>query len=221
MRRGFSRLLRGILFVGIGLALLAVLAVGAAELCTYCAAEGRCHDKAADCPSGGVGLVLGCARYLGPGRPNFYFTGRMQAAAELWRSGKVRCLIVSGDNRFRCYNEPREMRRALVALGVPSDRIVCDYAGLCTYDSVVRAHRIFGAQQLVIVSQPEHAARAVAIAHYLDIPAEGLNAPLKPTTRSSRFRHFVRERGARVAMLYDLITGRTPRHMGAPETLPN
>ena len=221
MPRRFSKLLRCFLFAVIGLGLLCALAVGTAELCTYCAANGRCRDRAEDCSAGGVGLVLGCARYLGPGRTNFYFSGRMQAAAELWRSGRVRCLIVSGDNRFRSYNEPREMRRALVALGVPSNRIVCDYAGLCTYDSVVRAHRIFGAQQLVIVSQPEHAARAVAIAHYLGIPAEGLNAPLKPTTRSSRFRHFVRERGARVAMLYDLITGRTPRHMGAQETLPN
>ena len=67
-------------------------------------------------------------------------------------------------NRAANYNEPRDMRNALVAEGVPEDRIVCDYAGLRTLDSVVRAKQIFGADSLTIISQREHVERAVAIA---------------------------------------------------------
>ncbi len=145
----------------------------------------------------------------------------MEAAAALWKSGKVSCLIVSGDNRAENYNEPRDMKNSLIALGVPADRIVCDYAGTCTYDSVKRANRIFGAQQLIIVSQESHVERAVAIARHLNIEAEGLNAPRFGITRKALIRAYLRERAARVAMLYDMATDRTPDYMGEPESLPN
>lgn len=194
--------------------------VGVAETWTYVLSSGRCHDRVDDCPEESVGLVLGCSKYLARGYRNYYFLGRMEAAANLWKSGRVRCLIVSGDNSSRYYNEPRDMKESLVALGVPEERIVCDYAGVCTYDSVMRAHRIFGAKRLTIVSQPDHVARAVAIAAHLGIEAEGYHAPLLPLSFSRKTRAFLRERGARVAMVYDFITHRTPSYMGERETLP-
>lgn len=200
--------------------LLILLPIGVAELWTWALASGRCHDKPTDCRPESVGLVLGCSKYLRKGYRNYYFLKRMEAAANLWKSGRVRCIIVSGDNRARNYNEPRDMRLSLMALGVPADRIVCDFAGICTYDSVVRARHIFGAEQLIIVSQESHAERAVAIARHLDIEAEGLNAPQFATTRRARLRAYLRERAARVAMVYDFLTNRTPRHMGKKETLP-
>ena len=112
----------------------------------------------------------------------------MQAAAELWKSGKVRCIIVSGDNREEDYNEPADMEDDLVKLGVPRNKIVRDCAGLCTYDSVYRAKHVFGADKLIIVSQEAHVSRAVTIANHLQIEAEGLNAPLIPITRSAKLR---------------------------------
>lgn len=197
------------------------LLIGIAEGWTRKLAHGRCHDTPAACPADSVGLVLGCSRKLRNGRTNMYFTGRIQAAAQLWRSGRVSCLIVSGDNRTHQYNEPDDMRAALVAQGVPANRIVCDYAGLCTYDSVARAKLIFGARQLIIVSQADHAERAVAIARHLDIPAAGLKAPLVPVNRPTFLKQYLRERAARIAMVYDFITFRTPRHLGQPESLPS
>lgn len=215
-----KRLLRRAARALLLLACASLLCLGISEGWTYTLSRGLCHKEAQDCPQGSVGLVLGCSKYLKRGHRNYYYTGRMEAAAALWKSGRVSCLIVSGDNRHRSYNEPRDMKNSLMELGVPADKIVCDYAGLCTYDSVMRANRIFGARRLTIVSQPSHVRRAVAIARHLGMEADGLEAPLPPISRTSWLRAFVRERGARIAMLYDFITHRTPTHMGSPEPLP-
>lgn len=194
---------------------------GAAEALTAWRAAPYCHGSVQDCPRDRVGLVLGCAPYLPGGWANRYFVGRMDAAAELWKSGKVRCLIVSGDNLNPCYNEPKAMREALAKRGVPEEFIVSDYAGICTYDSVVRAHRVFGAERMIVVSQPAHVRRAVAIARCLRVEADGLEAPLAPVSFFSSLRQYARERAARVAMLYDLLVQRRPRFLGAPESLPS
>ncbi len=199
---------------------LIMLCVGLAESWTAILSHGRCHDEPSACRSNAVGLVLGCSKYVSRGRSNYFYATRMQAAANLWHSGKVRGIIVSGDNRAMNYNEPRDMKNSLIQLGVPADRIVCDFAGICTYDSVARANQIFGANQLIIVSQEGHAERAVAIARHLDIEAEGLNAEDSALNRRARLRAWLRERGARVSMLYDFITDRTPHHLGNPESLP-
>ncbi len=214
------KLQRGLLGIVLALGLLCGLTVAIAELWTWGSSTPHCYDTPAECKSDqAVGLVLGCSKYLGR-RLNYYFEGRMQAAADLWKSGRVRCIIVSGDNREKYYNEPADMEKSLVALGVPKERIVRDHAGLCTYDSVYRAKHIFGADKLIIVSQPAHVSRAVTIANYLDIPAEGINAPLKAISRGAKFRAWVRERGARVSMVYDLLFHRKPTHMGEPISLP-
>ena len=219
MRTALNTLLF-IIKTGIFVLLSVLLIILAAEIYTNCAANEHCHAQAADCRQGDVGLLLGCSKKLSRNRANFYFTGRMEAAAELWKTGKLRCIIVSGDNREKYYNEPRDMKDALVKLGVPEEKIVCDYAGLRTYDSVVRAKRIFGAEKITIISQSYHVKRAVATARGLGIDAEGYNAPLIPINRPTWLRQFLRERAARVAMVFDLLIGTEPRHMGKQIPLP-
>ena len=210
---------RLVLAGGCAMAMLLLL-IGVAELWTWGVSSGKCHNSPTDCTADSVGLVLGCSKYIRRGYRNYFYLKRMEAAADLWKSGRVRCIIASGDNRAMNYNEPRDMRRSLIALGVPADRIVCDFAGICTYDSVVRANRIFGANRLIIVSQESHAERAVAIARHMGIEAEGLNARRFAITRRAQLRAWLRERAARVAMMYDFLTSRTPRHMGKQEPLP-
>ena len=215
------KVLRFLLCVVLGIIGLGSICVLVAEGWTYCSSVANCHDTPADCKTEqAVGLVLGCSKYLSKGQLNYYFEGRMQAAAELWKSGKVRCIIVSGDNREKYYNEPADMEAYLVKLGVPKDKIVRDHAGLCTYDSVYRAKQIFGADKLIIVSQSDHVARALTIANYLDIEAEGINAPLRPITKSSYLKAWVRERGARIKMVYDLLSQSQPQHLGERIPLP-
>lgn len=197
-----------------------LLIIIGADIYTNAMSSGLCHKNTENCRMGDVGLVLGCSKQFSRGVPSLYFEGRMEAAARLWKSGKLSCIIVSGDNREIYYNEPRDMKNALIKLGVPEQKIVCDFAGLRTYDSVVRASRVFGARNITIISQGYHVKRAVATARQLGIDAEGFCAAPIAFNRPTLIRQFLRERAARVAMVFDLIIGEEPRHMGDPIALP-
>lgn len=166
-------------------------------------------------PHNRVGLVLGTGPTTVRGRPNPYFVGRIQAAALLYKAGKVDYLLVSGDNSSRYYDEPSATRNALITQGVPTERIYRDYAGFRTLDSVVRAKEVFKEQRFTIISQAFHNQRAVFIARERGLEAIGFNAPDVPEwfNTSTQFR----ERFARVQMVLDLfLLGTQPRFLGEP-----
>src|SRR5207302_6866748 len=98
----------------------------------------------------GVALVLGTAPIGPEGGPNRYLVYRLDAAAELWKAGKVKYLLVSG-NRDGGYDEPTAMREGLMKRGVPADAIYRDFAGYRTRDSVLRARDIFGQREILVV----------------------------------------------------------------------
>lgn len=181
-------------------------------------AEGCLFDEVDQMPHQGVALIFGCDDKI-DGRENQYFRYRIDAAVKLWRAGKVDCFLVSGDNSSRFYNEPEAMRQALVAAGVPNDRIVQDFAGLRTLDSVVRAKEIFGATELVFVSQRFQNERAVYIARANGMKASGLNAI--DVVGSGGYKTKLREVGARVQMWLDVNLLKTrPKIMGERVELP-
>lgn len=124
-------------------------------------AEPLLHDGAEMLAPHHVALVLGTGPTLRNGKPNPWFRRRIEAAAHLFLAGKAEHILVSGDNGRRAYNEPLAMRSALIEAGVDSTRITLDYAGFDTYDSVVRARKVFLARDLIIVSQRSHNERAV------------------------------------------------------------
>ncbi|MCX7007986.1 MAG: YdcF family protein [Kiritimatiellaeota bacterium] len=162
-----------------GLLLLAVFAalamLGAASLVRR-AAAGRTYDDLAAIPARKVGLVLGCVGRLPDGRRNLFFAYRIQAAAALFHAGKVRFLLVSGDNHHCTYDETTEMKTELIRLGVPAERIQCDYAGFRTFDSVVRAKEVFCETELTVISQQFHNERAIFIAQHKGLDLVGFNA---------------------------------------------
>jgi len=180
------------------------------------AAAGRLYADVASVPARKVGLVLGTAHYLGKGRENEFFTYRMDAAAALYRAQKVRYLLVSGDNRAANYDEPAQMRAALLARGVPAAAIYCDYAGVTTLDSVIRAGAVFGANaDLVIISQGFHNQRALYFAAHRGIDAIGFNA--RDPQSFHALRTLTRERAARLRAWWDVNFGeREARHLGPP-----
>jgi len=161
-----------------------------------------------------VALVLGCSEKIHE-RTNLYFKYRIDAAYELWEAGKARGFIMSGDNSRQDYNEPQDMKNALIKRGVPADKIVCDYAGLRTMDSVIRADKIFGIKHIIIVSQKFHNERAVYIAKSRGIDAIGYNAQdIKGKEMNKR------EYLARVRMWVDEnILKTSPKYLGEEETL--
>ncbi len=65
---------------------------------------------------------------------------RMETAIALYRAGKVRKLLVSGDNRFVDYDEPTAMYNYAVARGVPAaDVCAISRAGAPMTPATVRA----------------------------------------------------------------------------------
>ncbi|QES41476.1 hypothetical protein DEJ49_11025 [Streptomyces venezuelae] len=115
----------------------------------------------ADAPRARVAVVFGAG--LWQGEPSPYLAHRLDAAAELYRTGRIEVVLVTGDNSREEYDEPDAMRTYLKKHGVPDRRIVSDYAGFDTWDSCVRAKKIFGVDRAVLVSQGFHIRRAVAL----------------------------------------------------------
>lgn len=192
--------------------------VAYANVTAVWASRGRLYDDVRSVPETKVGLVFGTTDRVN-GRENLYFRYRIDAAVALWEAGKIRTLLVSGDNRTDHYNEPEKMRRALVKRGIPADRIVCDYAGLRTFDSVVRAKKVFGLDSLLVISQRFQNERAIYIAKAHGIDAKGFNA--RDVLSSGGFKTRVREVGARVLMWLDIhFLDTRPRHLGDLQPLP-
>lgn len=170
------------------------------------------YDHAEEVPETFAAVVLGCSPHH-ENRPNLYFRNRMEAAAKLYHSGKVKKLIVSGDNGRKEYNEPEAMRQALIARGVPDEDIYCDYAGFSTLDSIIRTESIFSQQKFIIISQRFHCERAVFIANCKGLEVFGYAATDIQTPRWKYRNHF-RESLARPAALLDLIFCRDARFAG-------
>ncbi|KQX16917.1 hypothetical protein ASC82_01340 [Streptomyces sp. Root431] len=148
----------------------AVLALAPATW-MHTVAEPRLRTTA-DVPARDVAVVFGAG--LWKGRPTPYLAHRLDTAAELYRTGKVRVLLVTGDNSRTAYDEPSAMRAYLAERGVPEERIVSDYAGFDTWDSCVRAKKVFGVDRAVLVTQDFHIKRAVALCGRAGVDAYGV-----------------------------------------------
>ncbi|MFJ8542080.1 vancomycin high temperature exclusion protein [Streptomyces sp. NPDC093586] len=162
-RRGQRRLIRAVV-AGCVLALLPAT-------WTYVVTGDRLRTTA-DVPPTEVAVVFGAG--LWDGEPSPYLAHRLDAAAELYRAGRIEVVLVTGDNSREEYDEPDAMRAYLVRHGVPDGRIVSDYAGFDTWDSCVRAKKIFGVDRAVLISQGFHIRRAVALCQEAGVASYGV-----------------------------------------------
>ncbi|KIC62353.1 SanA/YdcF family protein [Chryseobacterium taiwanense] len=169
-------------------------------------------------PKTKVALLLGTSKNLSNGQPNAYFYNRIQATVDLYKSGKIQYIIVSGDNSRKDYNEPEDMQMELIKNGIPQDRIFMDHAGFRTLDSIVRAKDIFGQTKLVIISQKFHNERAVFLAQQNGIDAFGYNA--KDVNKYMGLKTNMREYFAKAKAYWDLILGIEPKFGGDKILIP-
>ena len=184
------------------------------------AANERIYTSVDAIPYNKVALLLGTNPLNKWGRPNSYFTNRIKTASELYKAGKVDYIIASGDNHTKDYDEPTAMRDSLMAHGVPEDRIILDFAGFRTLDSVVRAKEVFGCDSLTIISQADHNARALYLAEANGIEAVAVAAPLR-AGRWVRTRLALREWLARDKMMLDIWFGKQPHFLGERIDIPD
>ncbi len=181
------------------------------------AETGRVYTDTNRVPSSRVAVVLGTAPLFG-GAPNPYFTGRMVAAANLYKAGKVRKLLLSGTNDRVDYDEPTAMKSALMRLGVPESTIALDYAGRRTLDTVVRAKKVFGLDECVFVTDDFHMARTRWLADQNGVRANGFASESLPVSVSP-ITH-VREIAARVMVVLDVeVLHTSPHFLGKREVV--
>ena len=206
------------MLIGLGaLALLAIALVIAADRWVGSVAAPFVSARLEDCPAAPVALVLGTARETN-GRPNAFYTARLEAAADLFHRRKVRAILVSGDNSRPEYDEPGAMKADLVALGVPARFVTCDFAGFRTLDSVVRASEVFSQRRFIVVSQRFHVERAVFLARGYGLEAFGFAASDVGGHAGRAVR--AREVLARGQALLDAwVLGTRPKFLGEPVTV--
>lgn len=170
------------------------------------------YNEVITIPQNKVGLLLGTSPKLKNGNNNLYFDYRILAAVELYKAGKIKYILISGDNRREDYNEPEEMKKTLMQKGIPEKFIYLDYAGFRTLDSVIRAKEVFGQNQLTIISQRFHNERAIYLAEKNGINAIGYNA--KDVNAYAGLKTNIRELLARVKMFIDLAIDKQPHFLG-------
>lgn len=167
-----------------------------------------------DVPSRRIGLVLGTSKYLKNGEINPYFQNRINAAAALYHAGKIERLVLSGDHGSKYYNEPEDMKNALLLKGVSPKHIYLDYAGFRTLDSIVRMNAVFNQKIFTVISQEFHNKRAIFIGRNLGMDLIGYNA--ENVTLSKGVKVQTREALARVKVFIDLLLNVQPKYLGEP-----
>ncbi len=165
-----------------------------------------------------VAILLGASKKSRNGNENLFFKYRIAAAAELYKAGKIKHIIVSGDNHKKEYDEATDMRDALMLQGVPDSCITLDYAGFRTLDSMVRCLKVFGQKNVTIISQEFHNQRAVFISNYYGMDAVAFNAKDVPNQFSVKTR--IREYFAKSKAVLDLyILHTNPKFLGDPVSI--
>ena len=182
-------------------------------------AKDKLYSNIKDVPKRGVALLLGTAKYVKRGKINYFYKYRIDAVEQLYKSGKIKAILVSGDNATKYYNEPARMRRDLIKRGIPKSKIYLDFAGFRTLDSILRAKNIFNLNRFIIVSQKFHLERAIFIANSYNIDAIGFIAKDIPNTKAA-LRMRLREYLARVKAFLDIyILHTTPKFFGQYEKI--
>ncbi len=196
------------------LAAVPLALVAAANALVVLDARGDSAGSLDSVPRAQAALVLG-AQVKPDGTPSAMLADRIEAAAELYRAGKVEKLLLSGDHGRETYDEVGTMRRELLARGIPARDLFTDHAGFDTWDSAQRARRVFGVESAIVVTQRFHLARAVYAAHRAGLDATGYPADRRSYGRVlARLR--LREALARVKVVADSLTGAEPRFLGPP-----
>ncbi|HKN98336.1 MAG TPA: ElyC/SanA/YdcF family protein [Pseudonocardiaceae bacterium] len=157
-------------------------------------------------PATPVALVFG-ARVDGDA-PTAFLAGRLDQAIRLLHAGKVRSILVSGNNDGHGYDEPGVMRAYLLAHGVPAARITVDEAGFTTWDTCVRARQVFGVRRATLVTQTFHVARAVTLCRAAGVTGYGVGVDSASVGLGSTVWGYFREYFAADKALWTVMTTR-------------
>lgn len=209
---GFFRLKRDLFLLGVG-GLIAVITINAyvvIQAKPYRVSFGEVTQKQ-------VVIIPGAGAKGGV--PSDVFRDRLETGAELYHEGMVEKILVSGDHGTKGYDEVNTARLFLLDKGVLPEHIFLDHAGFDTYDTMWRAHHIFGVENAVVVTQKFHLSRAVYLARVFDIDAIGVEADKQPYRDAERL--WIREQFARVKAVGNVLLKSEGSVGGPPIPLSN
>ncbi|TVZ47291.1 vancomycin high temperature exclusion protein [Olleya sp. Hel_I_94] len=189
-----------------------VLAILMAHFYINYKAKDKLYNDVNVIPKNQVGLLLGTSKYTSNNTINLYYKYRLEAAYLLYKNKKVERILISGDNSTSYYDEPSTFKQDLINLGIPADKIILDYAGFRTLDSVIRANKIFGLDSFTIISQKFHNQRAIYLAQHYNLNVIAFNA--KDVIRRYGLRTKAREYLARTKAIIDVIINTQPKFLG-------
>ena len=193
---------RQILYFSIAILVILAIIVALCNISVDRNAEGRTFSDINDVPTMQTALLLGTNPKTRDGkRPSSFYLARINATAELYKHGKFRQLIISGDRR-EGYDEPQTMRHDLIERGVPDSIIMMDGQGYRTLLSLKNSKQYFGVHDMIIISQKWHNERSIFLADKMNIKAVGYNADDVRHPRAI-WTH-IRELLARVKLFIDL-----------------
>ncbi|OJF84662.1 hypothetical protein NS14008_24865 [Nocardia seriolae] len=167
-------------------------------------------------PQADVAIVFG-AEVKRDGRPSDYLAARLELGRRLLEAGKVKALLLTGDNGRPSYDEPTTMRAYLIAHGVPAAKIAVDYAGFSTYESCVRAHDVFGVTSAIAVTQDFSLPRTVAMCRAAGIDATAVGDDTQVHGDVYR-RNWLRDQLADTKAVYSILFRPEPTFRGKQET---
>jgi len=200
-----------------GITLFMVIATWFCNYWVITSTRNQLFNRVENVPCRKVGLLLGTNKSW-HGAENPYFKYRIDAAVALFKSGKIKHIIVSGDNHLSYYDEAKDMKDSLLKQGIPDSCITLDYAGFRTLDSMVRCLEVFGQDSVTVISQAFHNERAIFIANYYKMHAIGFNAQDPPAIFSVQTK--VREYLAKFKAVLDLYVLHTsPHFLGQKEKI--
>jgi vancomycin permeability regulator SanA len=176
--------------------------------------------QVADAPKRDVALILG-AGITANKRPSTVLQRRIDVGVALYKAGKVRKLLMSGDNSDALYDEVTVMKTAAVNAGIPRDDVLLDYAGFRTLDSCVRLRKVFGQKQALVVSQGFHLARSIHLCRWAGVEVIGVEA-IDDRRRSFRVVSTIREVSASLQGWVEThLFGRSAKFLGDPIDIDN
>lgn len=189
--------------------LLPILAIVFSFGAIYFSTREFIYDDVEKLPEAQVAVVLGAA-ILKSGDLSPVLRHRADTAILIYNAGKVEKILVTGDNSSLSHNEVNPVRKYLIKAGIPEEDIFLDHAGFDTYSSMYRARDIFLTETSIVVTQGFHLPRAIYISRSLGVVTFGMKAD----NGTYRFRNNIRELGADVKAVFNLIIKRQPKYLG-------
>lgn len=169
------------------------------------------HKDFSKVPNCHTGIILG-AFINQKGVPSYALRDRLETGISLYKEKKIKRILLSGDHGTKEYDEVNHMKNYLVKNGIPTKDIFLDHAGFDTYQTMVRAKKVFLVKNAIVITQAFHLPRAVYLAKSQGLIAYGMRADKRKYHRAKWYE--IREVLARIKAFLEVVTNKKPTYLG-------